>query len=70
MVLRFLESLKSSPLYKWIYETAAEDSFVSIGKAEAQVGWKPKYSNKDALIRNFHWYLKSYKEFQIRYYKR
>ena len=64
MVLRFLELLKLSPLYKWIYETAVEDSFVSIEKAESQIGWKPKYSNKDALIRNFHWYLKNYKEFQ------
>jgi len=31
--LRLLEALKLSPLYKWVYETACEDSFVSIDKA-------------------------------------
>jgi nucleoside-diphosphate-sugar epimerase len=64
ITLRFLELLKLSPLYKWIYETAVEDSFVSIEKAETQLGWNPKYSNKDALIRNFHWYLENYKDYE------
>lgn len=55
--LRFLEMLHLSPLYKWVYETASKDSFVSIEKAEKILGYKPKYSNKDALIRNFKWYI-------------
>ena len=55
--LRFLELLKLSPLYKWVYETAVTDSFVSIEKAEQRLGYKPQYSNKDALIRNYHWYV-------------
>ena len=55
--LRFLEWLHLSPLYKWVYETACEDSFVSIEKAENVLGYTPKYSNKDALIRNFRWYV-------------
>lgn len=55
--LRFLEALKLSPLYKWVYETACEDSFVSIEKAEKVLGYRPKHSNKDALIRNYEWYL-------------
>ncbi|MBR4251526.1 MAG: NAD-dependent epimerase/dehydratase family protein [Kiritimatiellae bacterium] len=55
--LRFLELLHLSPLYKWIYETASKDSFVSIEKAEKQLGFAPRYSNKDALLRNYHWYL-------------
>ena len=55
--LRILEFLRLSPLYKWVYETACEDSFVSIDKAERVLGFAPKYSNKDALIRNFRWYL-------------
>lgn len=55
--LRFLEKLGISPLYKWVYETANKDSFVSIEKAENVLGYKPKYSNKDALIRNYQWYL-------------
>ena len=55
--LRVLEALKLSPLYRWVYETAATDSFVSSEKAERVLGFAPKYSNKDALIRNFTWYL-------------
>jgi nucleoside-diphosphate-sugar epimerase len=55
--LRFLEALKLSPLYKWVYETAVTDSFVSIEKAEKQLGYKPQFSNKQALIRNYHWYV-------------
>jgi nucleoside-diphosphate-sugar epimerase len=54
--LRGLERAKLSPLYPWIYETVTEDSFVSIEKANQQLGWTPKYSNKAALVRNFKWY--------------
>lgn len=62
--LRFLEALKLSPLYKWVYETASKDSFVSIEKAEKVLGYKPKFSNKDALIRNYKWYLEHLHEFE------
>lgn len=55
--LRFLELLKLSPLYKWVYETASEDSFVSIEKAERVLGFRPKYSNQEALVRNYRWYV-------------
>jgi nucleoside-diphosphate-sugar epimerase len=55
--LEILEFLKMSPLYKWVYKTASEDSFVSIAKAENFIDFQPKYSNKQALIRNFQWYL-------------
>jgi nucleoside-diphosphate-sugar epimerase len=64
MTLRLLEKLKLSPLYPWVYETASKDSFVSIEKAEKQLGWKPKYSNKQALIRNYEWYLENLKNFE------
>lgn len=56
-ILRLLEALHLSPLYKWVYETASKDSFVSIEKAEKVLGFKPKYSNKQALLRNYEWYL-------------
>jgi len=62
--LRLLEALKLSPLYKWIYETASEDSFVSIDKAKSVLGWQPKYSNKDALLRNYEWYLENQERFK------
>ena len=63
LLLRFLEFLHLSPLYKWVYETAPEDSFVSIRKAEQKLGFIPKYSNKDALIRTYYWYINNYKEY-------
>jgi len=57
--LRLLEALHISPLYKWIYETASKDSFVSIEKAEKILGYAPQFSNRDALVRNYRWYLKT-----------
>lgn len=64
LTLRLLEALKLSPLYKWVYETAAKDSFVSIEKAEKVLGYAPKYSNKDALLRNYKWYLANLDKFR------
>jgi len=64
LALRFLELLHVSPLYKWVYETASKDSFVSIEKAEKKLGFKPKYSNKQALLRNYSWYIKNLKNFE------
>jgi nucleoside-diphosphate-sugar epimerase len=57
LTLRLLAALRLSPLYKWIYETVAEDSFVSIERIETRLGYSPQYSNKDALIRNYLWYV-------------
>ncbi len=64
LTLKFLEALNLSPLYKWVYETASKDSFVSIEKAEKVLGFKPKFSNKDALIRNYRWYIEHVDEFK------
>jgi nucleoside-diphosphate-sugar epimerase len=62
--LRALEKVNLSPLYKWVYETVTEDSFVSIEKAERVLSYAPKYSNKQALIRNYQWYIDHLSEFQ------
>ena len=62
--LRVLEALHLSPLYKWVYETASKDSFVSIEKAERVLGFNPKYSNKDALVRNYKWYIEHLDQFE------
>jgi nucleoside-diphosphate-sugar epimerase len=64
LTLRILEAVKLSPLYKWVYETASKDSFVSIEKAEKELGFTPKYSNKDALIGNYKWYLEHHEDFK------
>ncbi len=62
--LRLLEKLRLSPLYKWVYETASKDSFVSIAKAEKILGFTPRYSNKQALLRNYVWYLENLASFK------
>lgn len=62
--LRVLEFYHLSPLYKWVYETAHKDSYVSIEKAERILGFAPKYSNREALLRNFQWYLDNLPKFQ------
>lgn len=62
--LRILDRMNLSPLYPWVYETAVKDSFVSIEKAEQKLGWTPRYSNKDALIRNYQWYVAHIGDFQ------
>ncbi|HLE50502.1 MAG TPA: NAD(P)-dependent oxidoreductase [Anaerolineales bacterium] len=64
LVLRILERFGLSPLYEWIYETVGKESFVSIAKAEQVLGFRPKYSNQDALIRNYQWYLGSLSKFE------
>jgi len=58
-----LEAVNLSPLYKWIYGTADKDSFVSTEKIEKQLGWRPKYSNSDALISTYKWYRKNWEQY-------
>lgn len=62
--LRVLEFLRISPLYKWVYETAYKDSFVSIQKAQEKLGYVPRYSNIDALLRNYNWYVANRENFK------
>ena len=64
LALRLLEKLGVSPLYKWVYETASKDSFVSIEKAQSRLGWQPRHSNKDALLRNLEWYKANRESFE------
>jgi len=56
-LLAVFGALHLSPLYRWIYETAAEDSFVSIERIQKSLGYRPQYSNRDALLRNYDWYV-------------
>ncbi|MBI5880265.1 MAG: NAD-dependent epimerase/dehydratase family protein [Chloroflexi bacterium] len=63
-ILKVLEALKLSPLYRWVYETAGEESFVSIERAQKKLGYAPKFSNKQALVRNYQWYIAHLKDFE------
>ncbi len=64
--LKGLDLLGLSPLYRWIYETAGRDSIVSIEKARVKLGFEPKYSNREALTRNYRWYLQNRHRFKDR----
>ncbi len=61
--LRILDWFRLVPVYKWVYETASKDSFVSIEKAQRQLGYAPKHSNTEALLRNYDWYLANQAKF-------
>jgi nucleoside-diphosphate-sugar epimerase len=63
LVLELLAELHLSPLYRWIYATAAHDSFVSTAKIARQLGFHARHSNCEALIRNFDWYVAHRHEF-------
>lgn len=63
-LLRVLDRFGLSPLYPWVYETAVKDSFVSIDKAKKLLNFNPRFSNQDALARNYEWYQSSKSSFE------
>ena len=62
-ILAVLERLHLSPLYPWIYDTASHESFVSIARLKEKLQFVPHYSNREALIRNYDWYVLHRAEF-------
>ena len=61
-LLELFWTMRISPLYKWVYGTADRDSFVSIERAVNGLGWSPGYSNAEALIESYRWYLEHYED--------
>lgn len=59
--LNILEALKLSPFYKRLYMKLNRDYYVSIEKAQLKLGYDPHYSNREALVRNYLWYLETRK---------
>jgi nucleoside-diphosphate-sugar epimerase len=57
LALALLRVLRLSPVYKWAYGTVSKESFVSIERAQQVLGFAPQFSNRQALIRNYDWYL-------------
>lgn len=66
LALYVFEKLGLSPLYQWVYDTADKDSFVSIDKVKKVLDWTPKYSNAEALIKAYRWYIEHYDEIKSR----
>jgi len=62
--LKVLSAVGLSPLYPWVYETVGKESFVSINKAQKTFGFNPKFSNQDALIENYDWYVANLDKFK------
>lgn len=64
--LWLLERLHLSPLYEWIYQTASQDSYVSIERLRTRLGYVPRHSNREALLRNYDWYVAHRDEYRGR----
>lgn len=59
LALRGLELARLSPLAAWHYGTMWRDSYVEVDKAKRLLGWQPRYSNAEALIRAWDWYIEN-----------
>jgi len=57
LALRALELARLSPLAEWHYRTAHRDSFVDVSKAQRLLGYRPRFSNEQALCETYDWYL-------------
>jgi nucleoside-diphosphate-sugar epimerase len=56
-ILKILERLHLSPIYQWIYDTCGRESYVSVQRIERELDFRPRFSNRAALIRNYDWYV-------------
>lgn len=52
-VLEALERLRLSPVYGRLLHKLLADSYVSTDKAREVLGWKPRYSNQDAILHTY-----------------
>jgi nucleoside-diphosphate-sugar epimerase len=56
-VLRALQWARLSPVYGRLLSKLRGDSYVSIDKARERLGFTPRYSNREAILRTFDWWL-------------
>lgn len=56
-VLRTLQWARLSPVYGRLLSKLRGDSYVSIDKARERLGFKPRLSNRDAILTTFEWWL-------------
>jgi nucleoside-diphosphate-sugar epimerase len=54
--LRLLERARLSPVYGRLLHKLLADSFVSIDKARERLGFQPRLSNRDAILRTYAWW--------------
>lgn len=65
-ILALLERFNAIPLYKRLYQKIVIDYHVSIEKAERVLGYAPRYSNQDTLVRCYRWYVNNLASFEGR----
>lgn len=54
--LRLLERTRLSPVYGRLVHKLLADSYVSIDKAGERLGFRPRLSNRDAILRTYAWW--------------
>lgn len=54
--LRLLERTRLSPVYGRLVHKLLADSYVSIDKARDRLGFHPRLSNRDAILRTYAWW--------------
>jgi len=55
-VLRVLELARISPVYKRLMLKLLADSCVDVSQAQQRLGFQPRYSNRDSLLRTYDWW--------------
>jgi len=56
-VLQPLDAIGRSPFNVWHWKSAPKPFYFDLTKAKAELGWQPRYSNAEALIRAYQHYL-------------
>ncbi|MGC5032524.1 NAD-dependent epimerase/dehydratase family protein [Micromonospora sp. DT229] len=56
LTLSLLERSRLSPVYGRLLHKLMADSYVSIDKARQRLGFHPKLSNQDAILRTYEWW--------------
>ncbi|MGV9320034.1 NAD-dependent epimerase/dehydratase family protein [Streptomyces sp. NPDC003660] len=54
--LRLLERTGLSPVYGRLLHKLLDDSFVSTDRAQERLGFSPRYSNEDSILRTYAWW--------------
>jgi len=59
VLLRALDLARLSPLSAWHYRSGGRDCFIDVSKAERLLGWRPRHSNREALVAAYDSYVRS-----------
>jgi 2-alkyl-3-oxoalkanoate reductase len=55
-VLKLLERTRLSPVYGRLLQKLLADSYVDTSKAQQRLGFEPRLSNREAILRSFRWW--------------